>query len=141
MITSHTASEGSFSFEVEIKLSASDKGAALETLLRVLNSAGFSDYRITSGVQLDPSLVIPEQTSVKSQQTLPQSNVLYDRIHEHIQSNRLIRLSINKGRGVKMNIPCRFLNFDPSNQQLTVYHVDEKQVYSINLNEIEDFIE
>jgi hypothetical protein len=50
-------------------------------------------------------------------------------------------LNINKGRGVKMSIPCRVINFDAGPQLLTVYHVDEKQVYTVGLNEIDDFVD
>lgn len=69
------------------------------------------------------------------------SDPLEVRIRQFIQSNRLIRININKGLGVKMNIPCRVINFDAATQMLTVYHVDEKQVYTVRLNEIDDFIE
>ncbi|BBH21530.1 hypothetical protein Back11_28750 [Paenibacillus baekrokdamisoli] len=63
-----------------------------------------------------------------------------ERIQASIAENRLIRLMINKGFGVKLNIPCRIINFDITTQMLTVYHVDEKQVYSFTLNEIDDFV-
>ena len=47
---------------------------------------------------------------------------------------------VNKGYGVKLNIPCRIINFDVNSQMLTVYHVDEKQVYSFTLNEIDEIV-
>jgi hypothetical protein len=115
-------SDGSYIFQVEITVSATSNGAALEKLLRVLNNGELVDYRIGSGI------------------TPPQHNPFESRIRQYIESNRLIRLNINKGRGVKMNIPCRVINFDVDSQVLTVYHVDEKQVYSMGLNEIDDFI-
>ncbi|MCD9022837.1 hypothetical protein K7P76_13515 [Cohnella sp. NL03-T5] len=129
---------------MDINISAPNKGAALEQLLRVLNSADFVDYRIGSGIQPgnlveEPEPVTPpKKTAAK---TPAQPNPLELRIREYIGNNKLIRLNINKGRGVKMSIPCRVINFDASNQLLTVYHVDEKQVYSFGLNEIDDFVD
>jgi hypothetical protein len=52
----------------------------------------------------------------------------------------LIRLSVLKGRGVKLSIPCKILNFDPESRNLSVYHVDNKQVHLVNLYEIDEFI-
>jgi hypothetical protein len=115
-------SDGSYIFQVEITLSASSNGAALEQLIRVLNNGEFVDYRIGSG------------------KTPHQHNPLESRINQYIESNELIRLNVNKGRGIKMSIPCRVINFDVDSQLLTVYHVDEKQVYSMGLNEIDDFV-
>ncbi|UUZ80730.1 hypothetical protein LJK88_38855 [Paenibacillus sp. P26] len=53
------------------------------------------------------------------------------------QSGALLRLSVVRGMGVKLNMPCRILNTEPENGNLTVYHVDEKQVYLFKINEIE----
>jgi hypothetical protein len=133
MNRSNITSEGSYLFQVEINISASSKGAALEHLLRVLNSAEFVDYRIET-----PKPEAPQKKAVAKAK--PQPNPLELSIRQYIESNKLIRLNINKGRGVKMSIPCRIINFDTGNQMLTVYHVDEKQVYSVKLNEIDDFV-
>lgn len=56
------------------------------------------------------------------------------------ESGALVRIVVVKGKGVKLSIPCRILNFDADGQQLTIYHVDEKKVYTFTLNEIEDII-
>jgi len=64
-----------------------------------------------------------------------------DRIRGYIADNRLVRLSVNRGRGVKLNVPCRIINLDESTYNVTVYHVDEKKVYTFGLFEIDDFIE
>jgi hypothetical protein len=127
-------SDGSYLFRVEINVSASSKAAALEHLIRMLNSSELTDYRIETPKPAAP----PKKTVAKAQ---PQPNPLGLRIHQYIESNKLIRLNINKGRGVKMSIPCRIINFDAGNQLLTVYHVDEKQVYSVKLYEIDDFVD
>ncbi|MEW4368894.1 hypothetical protein [Paenibacillus kandeliae] len=56
----------------------------------------------------------------------------------YIQGNQLIRLTLNR-RGERVSIPCRILKYDNEDQTISVYHVDEKQVYTFKLNEIDDF--
>jgi len=55
-------------------------------------------------------------------------------------NNTLVRLSVVKGKGVRFSIPGRILGYDSAAEMLTVYHVDEKKVYLLKLNEIDDFI-
>jgi hypothetical protein len=55
------------------------------------------------------------------------------------QQNSLIRLTIVKGQGLKLDLPCRIVHFDTGEETVTVYHVDDKQVYTFKLNEVEDF--
>lgn len=62
------------------------------------------------------------------------------RITAIIEEKRLIRLKVNRGAGVMLSIPCRVLSYDERAQTITVYHVDEKQVYTFKWTEIEDFI-
>jgi nucleotide-binding universal stress UspA family protein len=69
------------------------------------------------------------------------SEEMVERIRQFIETNKLIRLNVNKGRGVKLSIPCRVISLDMSTQLLTVYHVDEKQVHSLKLYEIDDFVD
>ena len=57
-----------------------------------------------------------------------------------IKDKRLVRLTTNRP-DQPVNIPCRILNFDEERQYINVYHVDEKQVYTFNLNEIDSFSE
>ncbi|MDG0790277.1 hypothetical protein OMP38_05000 [Cohnella ginsengisoli] len=64
---------------------------------------------------------------------------LDSRIRDYIKTSRLIRITVNRAKGEKLSVPCRVVNFDPDNELLTVYHVDEKSVYSFRLNEIDDF--
>ncbi|AOZ93833.1 hypothetical protein [Paenibacillus crassostreae] len=59
-------------------------------------------------------------------------------IRSCIKDNRLVRMTANR-LGHHFNIPCRILNFDEERQLINVYHVDEKQVYSFSLNEIDSF--
>jgi hypothetical protein len=75
----------------------------------------------------------------KQPQPAADTPLVSDAVKIFIKENRLIRLSVNKGFGVRLSIPCRIINYDESGQILTVYHVDEKQVYTFKLNEIDDF--
>ena len=63
---------------------------------------------------------------------------LIEQIEACIANRNLVRLSIVKGKGVKLSIPCRILNYDLASGNITVYHVDEKKVYSFLLTEIDD---
>ncbi|EJW14675.1 hypothetical protein M5X00_06435 [Paenibacillus alvei] len=79
----------------------------------------------------------PKQTN-KQQADDARLQDVEKQLRNYIDQNCLLRLRINKGKGITMSLPCRILNYDASNQLLNVYHVDEKQVYAFNLNEIED---
>lgn len=61
-------------------------------------------------------------------------------IQSYITGNKLVRLLVNRN-GKRINIPCRILNFLPETYALNVYHVDEKQVYTLKLSEIIDFLD
>jgi hypothetical protein len=65
---------------------------------------------------------------------------IINQIEEFKKNNTLIRLSIVKSKGVKLSVPCRVLNYEDTTQNVTIYHVDEKQVYQYSLNEIDDLI-
>lgn len=67
------------------------------------------------------------------------NDVIWMQIRKFQQNNMLIRLSVLKGKGVKLSIPCRIVNADQDNGNVTVYHVDEKKVYTFKINEIDDF--
>ncbi|MCP3776449.1 hypothetical protein NLX71_24700 [Paenibacillus sp. MZ04-78.2] len=64
---------------------------------------------------------------------------IWDEMNVFQQNNTLVRLSIVKEKGVKLSMPCRIINTDPASGNLTVYHVDEKKVYLLKINEIDDF--
>lgn len=63
----------------------------------------------------------------------------YGKIRQYIQNNQLVRLRANQ-RGKQLSMPCRILNFDETANSISIYHVDEKQVYTFNLNEIDEFL-
>ncbi|WP_434752023.1 hypothetical protein [Paenibacillus amylolyticus] len=61
-------------------------------------------------------------------------------IESLIKENRLTRIVVNNKHGKHQSIPCRILNFDRDNNVITIYHVDEKQVYTFRTNEIDEFL-
>ncbi len=147
-------------FTVEILIEDGSNGLAMEKLLHVLNHPNIRDYRITKGVEL--GLVIEEalKNHVKTNEDKkrtgalpkpqmtkltpePPSNTDERSRLIHLMTNfkekgTLVRLTVVKGKGIKLNMPCRILNFDVSANNLTVYHVDEKKVFLFQLNEIEE---
>ncbi|CAM3746991.1 hypothetical protein COLU111180_06455 [Cohnella lubricantis] len=131
--------DGSYLFQVEILVHAPTNGAAMEQLLHDLNQGSFADYRIQSGIQLGHQIEKELSEAAEASQLL--TDALDSRIRGYIQSNQLIRITINKGKGVKLSWPCRVVNFDPALELLTLYHVDEKKVYTVNLNEVDDFVD
>lgn len=74
----------------------------------------------------------------QAQQALASSNA-FDQIRQYIQNNKLVRIRTNR-QGKQISMPCRILNFDEDVKTISVYHVDEKQVYTFKLNEIDEFL-
>lgn len=58
-------------------------------------------------------------------------------IKTHSKDNKLVRITTSL-QGKKVSLPCRILNFDETNQLISVYHVDEKMVYTFAMSEIDD---
>ncbi len=146
----------SFIFNIEVLLEGEHHAIALEQLLRSLNQCGFLDYRILSGIQLGQIIdqrkkqptsiqaipvdtMQPDEKEVSTSTTSDISGV--NNVQIFMKNNTLIRLLVNKGLGITLSIPCRIINIDEQDQLITIYHVDENQVYSFRLNEIEDIIE
>lgn len=149
--------QSTFIFTIEVMVEDKDNAAAIEKLMRKLNTCKFQDYRILSGIRLgelideskasadvihnipveQPRSAAPDQNPANASELL----AVYQNIRNYMKQNTLIRLLVNKGLGITLNIPCRIINFDEQDQLLTVYHVDEKRVYTFRLNEIEDFNE
>lgn len=139
---SSSAKGQSYLFSVDILVKGNTNGEALEKLLSNLNAAGYADYRVQSGIALGQTIE-KELKNAASKQPIPLEtfDALDTRIRDYIRTSRLIRLTVLKPNGVSLSVPCRVVNFDPDNELLTVYHVDEKSVYTFKLNEIEDFAE
>ncbi|MCR8633293.1 hypothetical protein [Paenibacillus radicis (ex Xue et al. 2023)] len=148
-----------FLFNVDILIEEDSNGRALEKLLHVLNSTDIQDYLIKEGILLGKTIEIALRETISkkkpsSKETpalTPKQDVepkagnenphrdIWKQFQHFKQNNTLIRLTIIKGKGIKLSIPCRILNVDLSTDNVSVYHVDEKQVYLFKINEIEDF--
>jgi len=156
-----------FLFNVDILIESPTNKAAMEKLMRLMNNEDVIDFKVHRGMNLGTIIEemlkektekeIPADTAAKpstkrstaetakseqakeklSKPTITQS--MLDSIKTLIANNTLIRLYINKGKGGKVSIPCRVLNFDMDSEVMTVYHVDEKSVYAFNIYEIDDF--
>jgi hypothetical protein len=134
-------------FKVEILIEEATNGHAMETLLHLLNSDKVKDYRILSGMNLGKLIEFnqKEQENASKQsstQPTPQdtNKTFIDQLEKFKKANSLIRMTVVKGKGIKLSLPCRILNYDPTTESVTVYHVDEKKVYLFKLNEIDDFV-
>lgn len=158
-------SKTSYVYNVQILVEDEHHASALTQLLNKLNKADFVDYKVVSGITLGQeidarvnnadtktSIPIPRTDTKTTAASSPsvsaapkQQNEQYDLSIEVFRQcknkNKLIRLIVNRGLGIKASIPCRVINIDENDLLITVYHVDEKQVYTFRLNEIEDFIE
>ncbi|MCY9661193.1 hypothetical protein P5G65_06075 [Paenibacillus chondroitinus] len=151
-------------FTVEILIEEATNGLAMEKLLHLLNAQTVKDYKILKGIELGKLI---EMNTTKKESTPPSytgkkavtspppaapappiTSTAPSGAADHIitqlegfkANNTLIRLTVIKGQGIKLNLPCRILNYDSSNQNVAVYHVDEKKVYSFKLNEIDDYV-
>jgi hypothetical protein len=134
-----------FLFNVDILIEGYSNGIALESLLHLLNSAKIKDFKVKQGVELGK---IIEATLKENKGKEPPMKLEVKPVDKHIvnlidrykENNTLIRLSVLKGKGIKLSMPCRILNYDPVIHNVTVYHVDEKKVYQFHLSEIDDLI-
>ena len=163
-----TRDKSSFIFNVEILIEDAHHAAALEKLIHGMNQGKFLDYRILSGVQLGklidqkksvPAAItsVPIQAAVTNRKDTPVTNSsaaaasspkaettsqndVLQKVQLFMSNNTLVRLFINKGLGIKKSIPCRIIKMDEELQLITVYHVDEKQVYTFHHYEIEDIV-
>ncbi len=85
-----------------------------------------------------PPTTTPNETPAPKDTSSSQEDDMGSWLSMYIESAQLIRVTINR-RGDRMSIPCRILKYDNDDQTISVYHVDEKQVYTFKLNEIDDF--
>ncbi len=152
----------SYLFNVEILIEDEHHSTALEQLLNRLNEGKFIDYKVNSGIELGniieqrkrlaiDSITIPVASKSQDESTpepalapptpAPELELSLEAMKRCEAENKLIRLIVNRGLGIKLSIPCRVININENEHIVTVYHVDEKQVYTFRLIEIEDFIE
>lgn len=156
-------------FNVDILINARTHPLALQYLLELMNgSQVVGDFKINSelplGKKID-SLLNPPKTLSKQESALlkklsgykssvhtspsaaaspPKAPAespadAFEQIRTFIRDNRLVRLRANR-QGKQLSLPCRILNFDEETGTINVYHVDEKQVYTFRLNEIDEFL-
>jgi hypothetical protein len=150
-------------FNVDILIESDTNGRALEKLLHLLNTADVQDYLVKEGIHLGSQIQTIMQETISKQQSKPDiitamklknkadaatgkkskqedpQKAIWDQFRGFKESNSLIRLTIVKPMGVKLSIPCRILNVDSDSSNVSVYHVDERQVYLFKINEIDDF--
>ncbi|WP_340007903.1 hypothetical protein MHH52_08475 [Paenibacillus sp. FSL K6-0276] len=122
-------------------------GRTIDSLLRSAKLALNQSSAPPTSLKLPPKFTkkqldepINKQIEVPAQQTVIETPAdAYGKIRQYIQNNQLVRLRANR-YGKQVSMPCRILNFDEAANSISVYHVDEKQVYSFNLNEIDEFL-
>lgn len=142
-----------YSFQTNLVIDAHTREQAEVLLKQLLDTAGFSRYHINKGSLIGASIVdgssakLPSTTAPAPESSSPAApggnelhNLAPDMIRRCAEDGRLVRLNINRGKGVKLSVPCRIVNWDEQKGLLTVYHVDEKQVYTFGIGEIDDFI-
>ncbi|MCQ4086909.1 hypothetical protein [Saccharibacillus sp. JS10] len=120
---------------IELGKIIEDSLSNLKTNYVEKSKAGLSSAK---GLQIKSAAAAESAPKVEAKPPQPASYLTPDDIRESIAKNRLVRLIVNKPGGNRLSIPCRILNFDENAQMLSVYHVDEKQVYSFSLNEIDE---
>ena len=98
-------------------------------------SGAITDKRTT-----EPQIPVKkENKSVEAKNATKSSyKPIIKQIEQFKEDRTLVRIALIKGKGVKISIPCRILNYDWNTGNITAYHVDEKKVYSIDLNEIDE---
>jgi hypothetical protein len=148
-------------FTIEVLIEAPTNGLAIEKLLHLLNTEVIKDYKVKNGMELGKLIDLnireslkqalpqrkdaeskkeaePEQKSKKQKDPGPVQEII-KQLESFKENNILVRMTVFKGKGATMNIPCRILNYDTDSQNVSVYHVDEKRVYLFKLNEIDEF--
>ena len=136
MTKAHKQPRQSFTFQVELTVEAESEQEALSVLNECLKSPGVQQYRILRELS-DADRTQP--SDAPSAPNSPEMRSIDKLIRRVMNDQALVRLHVVKGRGVKLSLPCRVLHFDEEKDQISVYHVDEKAVYTFGLNEIDDF--
>ncbi|WP_019912209.1 hypothetical protein [Paenibacillus sp. HW567] len=121
-------------------------GRTIDTLLRSAKLALNQEPAPAAQVPLKlPVKQADKQTELPAPKSPPKDTPgespadAYGKIRLYIQNNQLVRLRTNR-QGKQLSMPCRILNFDEAANSISVYHVDEKHVYTFKLNEIDEFL-
>ncbi|MFF2910115.1 hypothetical protein [Paenibacillus sp. NPDC057934] len=117
-------------------------GRTIDSLLRSAKMALHQETPPPAPIKL-PAKQTKKQTPQQAEPRAEKAPVnepsdVHGKIRQYIQNNQLVRLRANR-RGQQLSIPCRILNFDETDNSISVYHVDEKQVYTFSLYEIDEF--
>lgn len=148
-----------FLFQADILIEGYNKAMAQEALQALLRSDKIKFVQMESetsetGQQEEDNSQKPKKKEITKPEVEPEKSKqpdiklgndegyhkIIEQIEEFKKNNTLVRLSIVKGKGIKLSVPCRILNYDDSSKYVTIYHVDEKKVYQYSLNEIDDFV-
>lgn len=119
-------------FTLEITLEAESRLDAQKQLAYKLKLHGLHDFRIMKDNGDKPPMDKPTDPKQKNVQ-------ITELLQTWMKVGTLVRLSVLKGKGVKLSVPCRILHFDEDKGNISVYHVDDKVVHLISLNEIDDY--
>ncbi|KIL41295.1 hypothetical protein SD70_08455 [Gordoniibacillus kamchatkensis] len=127
-------------FNVDIFMDGDNNAHALEELNRLLNAAGIKEYRVHSGGEPGTAAEAgkPDTRKEPAADKAEAPSALALEIERYKANNTLVRMTVVKGKGVKLDLPCRILNYDAATQNVSIYHVDEKKVYLFRINEIDD---
>jgi hypothetical protein len=132
-----------FLFHVDVLIEGYNKAMAQEALQSLLRSDKVKYVQVESDTpeagHIENELQKPKKRENPKQNDAGYRNII-NQIEEFKKNNTLIRLSIVKGKGIKLSVPCRILNYEEASKYVTIYHVDEKKVYQYSLNEIDDLI-
>lgn len=147
------------SFQIDVTVEKMSLEQALEYLTGLLNGAGLMNFKITpissegDIAQIETLRSPSPESDVPLSKDLQEGNNLIgqlasrdnadeiaSQIQAYIANRKLVRVVVNKGRGVQESMPCRLINYREQEQMLTVYHVDESSVYTFHLSEIDDFL-
>ncbi|HEX7056578.1 MAG TPA: hypothetical protein VF260_05205 [Bacilli bacterium] len=155
------APDHGYVFTLEVMVEGKSNSHALEKLLHALNTGDIKDHRILNGIEFgkliaqvktdgnykkSETAIPPQKKEQTANNTQPGKNTIspdkdiLSEFRSFQAKGTLVRLQIVKGKGVRLSIPCRILNFDSENNNVSVYHVDEKKAYLFKLNEIDDYI-
>jgi len=150
--------EPSFLFSLDVLVRGKTNGQALERLLALLNDCpDVLDCRINGGIRLgaviEESLRVSQANGAatgalekmspaaqKGRET-PATGApaaagekpvspLIGQIFRYITDRNLVRLTVVKGRGVKLDMPCRILNYDESLDSMSTTWTKRKSTRS-----------
>jgi len=129
-------------------------GVELGKLIDLNKSAKSSDSRVENtmksdftkpiGVKPGTVVVAPSKSPHKLSDVKPKptnsagSKAWLDRFTKLKNDNSLVRLYVVQEKGSTFDLPCRILHISSEEETLTVYHVDEKKVFTYKFNEIDN---